>query len=147
MSELFTNMTTVEVEAMVKTIEHLWVQMSRTHRARALKAIAALPQRCGSTESLLETARRQACETGSFLPGLRYSPDHVAMYEVLAKSGRYAESTFARFWLACHRHAEWGGLIWYAVEMYLYPHWQWGSPVDYNRACFSLLRAVREARA
>ena len=134
--------------AVVKTIEILWRQMSRGQRARALKAIAALPQRPSSEESLLATARRQAYEdeTRSFLPGLSYSPDHVSQYKALAFFGQHAGETYARFWLATHR-AEWVCDIWYAVEMYLYPFWQFGSPDDYNRACFSLLRAVREARA
>ena len=143
MSELFTNVTTAE------TIERLWAQMSRVERVRALKAIAALPQRPGSAESLLATARRQAFENeaASFLPGLRYSPDHADKYEVLAEEGQHAESTFARFWLACHRHAEWGCTIWYAADMYLYPFRQFGGPDDYKRATIDLLRAVREARA
>jgi len=138
-----------EVWAVVNTIERLWTQMSRVQRARALKAIAELQQRPSSEESLLLTARRQAFENAaaSFLPGLSYSPDHVAQYELLAEEGQHAESTYAHFWLACHRHAEWGCTIWYAVYMYLYPFWAYGSPDDYNRACFAILHAVRDARA
>ena len=134
--------------AVASTVELLWAQMTRGQRARALKAISELPQRPGSEESLLLTARRQACEdeTRSFLPSLNYNPDHTDEYEALAESGRHAESTFARFWLAAHR-AECVCDIWYAVGMYLYPHWQFGGPDDYNRACFAILRAVREARA
>ena len=143
MSELFIK------HMMPAEVELLWEQMSRGQRARALKNIAALPQRPGSEESLLSTARRQAFEneTASFLPGLSYSPDHVINYEVLVEVGQHAEETFARFWLATHRPAEWGMALWRAVEMYLYPFWEWGTPDDYKRACLDLLRAVREARA
>src|SRR5690606_41551109 len=120
-----------EVWAVVRAVELLWEQMSRVQRARALKAIAELQQRPSSEESLLLTARRQAFENAaaSFLPGLSYSPDHVAQYELLAGEGQHAESTFAYFWLATHR-AEWVGTIWKAVEMYLYPFRAYGSPED-----------------
>lgn len=135
--------------AAAETIELLWNRMTREQRVRALKNISGLPQRPGSTESLLATARRQSYENGeeSFLPTLSYSCDLVGDYRRLRKNGTHAQATFAGLWLAAHRHDDNRVRIWHVITDYLHPFWAYGSKREYQKAVVAVLRAVREARA
>jgi len=135
--------------AVAETVELLWNQMTRVQRVRALKNIAELPQRPGSTESLLSTARRQSYDNGeeSFLPTLSYDCKQVDDYRRLRKNGTHAQSTFAGLWLAAHRHEENRVRIWHVITEYLHPFWAYGSKREYQKAVVAVLRAVREARA